>query len=65
MNSTRAGREIDGCADNIVGPGDLVEVVITETSGGYWTDQHSVEDNVAQWEGAGAGEHWGCTDPGP
>jgi len=46
---------LDGCTDDVIEPGDLVEVVITEP----------YDATVRTEMGGGAGEHWGCTEPGP
>lgn len=47
---------VQGCADGIIEPGDLVEVIIELQQ--EWIYPQSTM-------GAGAGEHWGCSDPGP
>ncbi|HVM41815.1 MAG TPA: hypothetical protein VM618_13655 [Acidimicrobiia bacterium] len=49
------GYTLMGCADDIIEPGDLVDVTITEP-----------DDAVMKTEmGGGAGRGWGCTDAGP
>lgn len=51
------GYTLEGCDDAIIRPGDLVEVVIAQP--------HEVWMDLRTEMGVGAGEGWGCTDPGP
>lgn len=48
---------VEGCADDIIRPGDLVEVAVAQPSR-VWMDLRTEI-------GVGAGLGWGCSDPGP
>lgn len=56
---TDNGSRTQGCADDIIQPGDLVEIVLSETEDDTPLDLSS-DEGVA----AGAGQGWGCTNPG-
>lgn len=56
---TANGSRTEGCADDVIQPGDLVEVVLSESEDDTPLDV-SPDEGVA----VGAGEGWGCTAPG-
>ena len=54
---------IEGCADNIIQPGDLVEVVIRNMAPTTLSRSYSLDDRYEM--GVGAGRGWSCSNPGP
>lgn len=56
---TDSGARTEGCADDIIQAGDLVEIVLSETE-----DETPLDVSPDEGVAVGAGERWGCTDPG-